>query len=113
HALIRQLLTELARLRAENAELKEKLERALKHRFGQRSERQRIGPARKKSKPAEAAPHGRAALPEHLERRLVVHDLSEPEKLCPCCGEPRACIGEQTAEQPDIEPVKFFVRRTI
>jgi len=113
HALIRQLLTELARLRAENAELKEKLDRALKHRFGQRSERQRIPPAQKKSKPARAAPHGRAALPEHLERRLVIHDLSEPEKLCPCCGEPRVCIGEQTAEQLDIEPVKFFVRRTI
>jgi len=113
HALIRQLLTQLAQLRAENAELKEKLDRALKHRFGQRSERQRIPPAQKKSKPAKATPHGRAALPEHLERRCVIHDLSEQEKLCPCCGESRVCIGEQTAEQLDIEPIKFFVRRTI
>lgn len=112
-ALVRQLLVVVARLRAENAELKEKLDRALKHRFGRRSERQRIPPAHKRSKPAKATPHGRAALPEHLERRCVTHDLSEAEKLCPCCGLVRACIGEQTAEQLDIEPVKFLVRRTI
>jgi transposase len=38
-------------------------------------------------------------LPESLERRQVVHDLTEAEKLCPCCGRTRVCIGEQTAEQ--------------
>ena len=39
-ALLRQLLAEVARLRAENAELRGKLDAALKHRFGRRSERQ-------------------------------------------------------------------------
>ena len=43
-ALLRQALAELARLRAENAELKAKLDQALKHRFGRRSERRRPGP---------------------------------------------------------------------
>ena len=52
-------------------------------------------------------------MPEHLERREVVHDLTEAEKLCPCCGRSRACIGEQTAEQLDLDPARFFVRRTV
>ena len=39
----------------------------------------------------------------------MVHDLTTAEKLCPCCGRERMCIGEQTAEQLDLEPAKFFV----
>jgi transposase len=109
--LVRQLLVEVARLRADNEALRGKLDAALKHRFGQRSER--TPPVAKKDKPGQASPHGRAALPENLERRLVVHDLTEAEKLCPCCGLPRVCIGEQTAEQLDLEPARFFVLRTI
>ena len=46
-------------------------------------------------------------MPEHLERRAVVHDLTEAEKLCPCCGRPRVCIGVQAAEQLDLEPARF------
>ncbi len=114
-ALVRDLLAEVARLRAENAELKSKLDQALKHRFGRRSERRRPKPqARDEDKPRPRRDdHGRAALPEHLERREVVHDLTEAEKLCPCCGRSRVCIGEQTAEQLDLEPARFFVRRTV
>jgi transposase len=113
-AMVRQLLAEVARLRAENAELKAKLDSALKHRFGRRSERR---PKRREPKaddePAQRRDeHGRAVLPEHLPRRDVVHDLTEAEKLCPCCGRPRLCIGEQTAEQLDLEPARFFVLRT-
>jgi transposase len=114
-AMVRQLLAEVTRLRAENADLKAKLDAALKHRFGRRSERR---PKRRDShaddEPAKRRDeHGRAALPEHLERRTVVHDLTDAEKLCPCCGQPRACIGAQTAEQLDLEPAKPFVRRTV
>src|SRR5947209_18419768 len=113
HTLLRQALAEVARLRAENAELRGKLDAALKHRFGRRSERQ-PGPRRPDDKPPPRRDeHGRAALPEHLERRAVVHDLTEAEKLCPCCGRLRACIGEQTAEQLDLEPARFFVLRTV
>ena len=113
HALLRQVLTELARQRAENAELRGKLDAALKHRFGRRSERQ-VQPKPPKDEPTRRCrPHGRSPLPDHLERREVVHDLTEAEKLCPCCGEPRVCIGEQTAEQLDIEPIEFFVLRTV
>jgi transposase len=112
-AMVRQLLAEVARLRAENAELKGKLDAALKHRFGRRSERQKVEPLPKKDKRGKAAPHGRSALPEHLERREVLHDLTEAEKLCPCCGRPRVCIGSQTAEQLDLQPARFFVLRTV
>jgi transposase len=115
HALVRQLLTENVRLRAEVAELRGKLDTMLRHRFGQRSERQKEKePAAKGEEPKrKCRPHGRSPLPEHLERREVVFDLSEAEKLCPCCGQPRVCIGEQTAEQLDLEPARFFVRRTV
>ena len=127
HTLLRQVLVEMARLRAENSELRAdndklradntdlrgKLDAALKHRFGRRSERRPLADALPKQKPGRARPHGRTVLPEHLERREVVHDLTEAEKLCPCCGRPRVCIGEQSAEQLDLEPAHFFVRRTI
>jgi transposase len=113
-ALCRELLGEVARLRAENAALKGKLDAALKHRFGRRSERSQPAPPAGAGRPARRRdPHGRAPLPEHLERRDVVCDLTEAEKLCPCCGRPRVCIGEQTAEQLDLEPARFFVVRTI
>ena len=114
-ALLRLALAEIARLRAENAELRGKLEAALKHRFGRRSERR---PRRREPKedgePAKKRDeHGRSVLPDHLPRREVVLDLTEAEKPCPCCGKPRECIGEQVAEQLDLEPVKFFVLRTV
>src|SRR6187399_806398 len=108
-ALVRLLLAEVARLRAENAELRGKLDAALKHRFGRRSERQARPEPPKGGTARRCRPHGRAPLPDHLERREVVHDLTEAQKPCPCCGEPRVCIGEQTAEQLDLEPARFFV----
>jgi len=113
-ALVRQLLAEVARLRAENAQLQGKLDQALKQRFGRRSERQRSKSPSQDDQPAKRRDdHGRAALPEHLERREVVHDLTEAQKLCPCCGQRRVCIGTQTTEQLDLEPARFFVRRTV
>lgn len=113
-AMVRQLLTELAKLRAENAELRTKLDAALKHRFGRRSQRRPPLPTTAAGKPPPRRDeHGRSPLPEHLERREVVHDLTETERLCPCCGRERAFIGEQTAEQLDLEPAKFFVLRTV
>src|SRR5262245_4083694 len=111
-AMVRELLAEVARLRAENAELRGKLDAALKHRFGRRSERRKpsVSPADKPRRRRDE--HGRRPLPEHLERREVVCDLTDEEKLCPACGRMRECIGEQTAEQLDLEPPRFFVLRT-
>jgi transposase len=112
--MVRQLLEEVARLRAENEQLRAKLDAALKHRFGRRSERRPppVPPGTPKP-PPRRDPHGRSPLPEHLERREVLHDLTAAEQRCPCCGEVRVCIGEQTTEQLDLEPARFFVLRTV
>jgi transposase len=121
-ALVRLLLAEVVRLRAENArlaaenaELRGKLDAALKHRFGRRSERR---PRRREPSPDNEPgkrrdDHGRSPLPGHLPREEVVHDLTDEEKLCPCCGTPRVRIGEQTAEQLELQPARFFVLRTV
>src|SRR5262249_45760364 len=103
-AMVRQLLAEVARLRALNAELQGKLDGALLHRFGRRSERQGKANPKDQGPPKTRHEHGRAPLPGHLERREVVFDLTEAEKLCPCCGKLRVYLGEQTAEQLDLEP---------
>jgi transposase len=112
-AMVRELLARNQQLEARIAELTAKLDAALKHRFGRRSERRTPPTPAADKPPRRRDEHGRSPLPEHLERREVVHDLTTAEKMCPCCGRPRACIGEQTAEQLDLEPARFFVLRTI
>jgi transposase len=112
-AMVRELLGEVARLRAENEELRGKLDAALKHRFGRRSERRRPPKSPPEVKSPRRDEHGRSPLPEHLPRRDVICDLTEAEKCCPCCGVLRVCIGQQTAEQLEFEPARFFVLRTI
>jgi transposase len=113
--LVRELLAEVARLRAENAALQGKLDAALKHRFGRRSERRRPKrpPGDDDRPPPRRDLHGRTPLPDSLPRREVIHDLTEAEKACPCCGRPRPCIGTQAAEQLDLEPARLFVLRTV
>jgi transposase len=62
--------------------------------------------------PAPAAPkkgHGRRRIPPNLPRIRIEHDLSDAEKICPCCGESLAAIGEETSEQLDYEPASLFV----
>src|SRR4051794_13401649 len=72
-----ELRAELARLRTANDELQGKLDAALRQRFGRRSER-RQKPAKEPGGPTKRRDeHGRAALPEHLERRERLLDLSE------------------------------------
>src|SRR5689334_9523398 len=87
-AMVRELLGKNQQLEARIAELTAKLDAALKHRFGRRSERRTPPPASAadENKSRRRDEHGRSPLPEHLERREVVHDLTEAEKLCPCCG---------------------------
>ena len=112
-AVVRERLARVHTLEAENADLKARLDAALKHRFGRRSERRTPPPTPAPKPPPRRDPHGRSPRPDHLERRDVAHDLTAAEKVCPCCGRERACIGDQTAEPLDLDPAKFFVRRTI
>lgn len=110
--LVRQLLEEVQRLRQENEQLRHRLDQALRHQFGQRSERTRLRcPQAEPKGDSSAAPpgHGRQTLPEHLPRERVIYDLSDAEKLCSCCGQQRTCIGEQISEQLDYHPASYFV----
>jgi transposase len=49
--------------------------------------------------PATQNKRGRRALPAHLPRRRVEHDLPEDQKICPCCRGALHRIGEETSEQ--------------
>lgn len=53
--------------------------------------------------------HGRGPLPDHLPRIEILHDLSDTEKLCPCCGELRCRIGQEESEQLEYHPASFTV----
>lgn len=55
---------------------------------------------------------GRKALPEHLPRVEVMHDIPEDEKVC-ACGCMLSRIGEEVSEQLDIIPAKIQVIRHI
>ncbi len=48
-------------------------------------------------------------LPEHLEREIRRHKLTESERACPCCGEDRQEIGVETSEQLELIPARLKV----
>src|SRR6516165_760120 len=53
--------------------------------------------------------HGRKGLPKNLPRVKVVHELTEAERRCPGCGEPRVQISTECSEQLDYKPASLFV----
>ena len=57
--------------------------------------------------------HGRGKLPDHLPRVEVVHDLTDEQKQCPCCGEQRVCIGSEISEQLEFDPCSLKVLKHI
>lgn len=121
HGLVRQLRGRVAELDATVADLKvrldalqAKLDSALSVAFGRRSKwAEQSPPAGDDGPRRNRHEHGRSPLPDHLERRVVTHDLTDVENLCPCCGTPRTCIDEQAAEQLDCDPIQFFVLRAV
>ena len=46
-------------------------------------------------------------LPDHLEREIIRHELSNAERACPCCGELRAEIGVESSEQLELIPARL------
>jgi transposase len=116
HQIIRTLRSRVVELEAKVEQLEAKLDALLKRSLASRSERSKA--ARKANRDTEAKPekkcrpHGRAALPAHLERREIIHDLTDDQKKCPCCGQQRVCIGTHSVEQLDCDPIPFFVRKT-
>jgi transposase len=53
--------------------------------------------------------HGRRPLPSHLPREIVVHELTDEERLCPCCGTLRTPIGSEISEQLEFIPAQLKV----
>lgn len=56
---------------------------------------------------------GRKKLSEDIPRKEIIHDLTDEEKQCPCCGKARPCIGEEVTEELDIIPQQIFVNKHI
>jgi len=52
---------------------------------------------------------GRKRPAPELERIEKLHDLSDDEKLCPCCGKERPRIGEDRSEEIEIVPARAVV----
>ena len=97
HQIIRTLRTRVVELEAKVERLEAKLDALLKRSLASRSERSKQARQAKRDaqdKPKKKRhPHGRSPLPAHLERREVIHDLTDDQKKCPCCGQERVCIG--------------------
>ena len=54
--------------------------------------------------------HGRKKNPANLPRKREEIDLSDAEKVCPCCAGIRIRIGETVRERLDSTPSSIFVR---
>jgi transposase len=52
---------------------------------------------------------GRQALPQHLKRERIVHDLAQEEKHCAQCGQDLRPIGEETCERYEYVPASLTV----
>jgi transposase len=56
---------------------------------------------------------GRKPLSDMIPREEIIHDLSDKEKECPCCGKERPLIGKDETEELDIIPAKIRVLKHI
>ncbi len=54
-------------------------------------------------------PRGRQALPAHLKRERIVHDLAEAEKHCATCEQELRPFGEETSEHYEYIPAQLIV----
>jgi len=52
---------------------------------------------------------GRKSIPKDLPRVEKIHDLSDEEKQCPCCGKNRPKIGEERSEEITFIPAHAIV----
>jgi transposase len=134
--MIRELLDVLRQTRHQNEQLQHRLDLLLRRLYGPRTERfdpsqpllipdafdapevpaaQEASPTTKlEPEPATGTKkkqrgHGRKALPKNLPRVKVVHELTEAERRCPECGEPRAQISTEHSEQLDYKPASLFI----
>lgn len=132
-ATVDQLLIQNASLKEQNRYLREQFELLRRHIFGHKSEKLPPGlmassfdlfgvdpgPAKSTtvlipshSREIKAKPgHGRETLPDNLPCEETILDVPEAEKVCPCCGKDRVCIGNDVREELDIVPPQFIKHR--
>jgi len=48
--------------------------------------------------------NGRVAIPKHIPREHVVHELTPEERTCPCCGKERVHVSSETTEVLEYVP---------
>ena len=51
--------------------------------------------------------HGRRPIPPEIPRETVVHELSDVERMCPCCGKLRKEIGREVTEELEYIPARL------
>jgi transposase len=56
---------------------------------------------------------GRKPLPKNLPRVEIIHDLTDEEKTCACCGKPLPYIGSEQSEELEIIPASIEVHKHI
>jgi transposase len=129
-ALLKQMIGELLatvhQQQGQIGDLQARLDQLLRRLYGPRSERldpsqmllfglppqEAAAPVEPASKPPRKRRRhnpGRRPFSPDLRRERVVHELPLAERLCPCCQQERACIGEETSEQLDYKPASLFV----
>ena len=54
--------------------------------------------------------HGRRPKPADLPRERVEVDLSDAEKVCPCCAAVRVRVGQEVSGRLDYRPASLYVR---
>ena len=63
--------------------------------------------------PTKRKGHGRRCKPKDLPRRREEIDLSDAEKVCPCCQAVKIRIGQIVSERLDYQPMALFVRELV
>lgn len=128
--IIAELQEKLARQQQEIELLRHRLNVALNHRYGKRSEKinpnqlslfdEATFPTIEETVVIEQAEAeiavatytrkkpGRRPLPKDLPRKQIIHDLSAAEKVCDC-GNPLAHIGDDKSEQLEFIPAQVRV----
>lgn len=53
---------------------------------------------------------GKKKLPDDLPTEVIEYDVTEEEKVCPCCGKDRPQIGQEQTEELDVIPPKVQKR---
>jgi transposase len=67
------------------------------------------GPTPSTGSSTDTNPRGRRALPGHLKRERIVHDLEEAEKHFALCAQDLREFGEETSERYEYIPAQLII----